>query len=174
MTITAAIIVGNPKTKSRTREAAELLAAALGAEASVLEVAELGPGLLGFGSPGVAEAVAHVQTADLVIAASPTYKGTYTGLLKLFLDQFETATGLAGQVGVPLMLGGGPAHALAPELTLKPVLVELGAICPAQGLYQLDSRYTDDGTREQWIERWGPTILATATQRRATTRGASQ
>ena len=52
MTVTAAIIVGNPKTKSRTRDAAELLAAALGAEASVLEVAELGPGLLDFGSQG--------------------------------------------------------------------------------------------------------------------------
>ena len=172
MTVTAAIIVGNPKIKSRTRDAAELLAAELGAKASVLEVAELGPGLLDFGSQGVAEAVAWAHQADLVIAASPTYKGTYTGLLKLFLDQFATATGLAGQVGIPLMLGGGPGHALAPELTLKPVLVELGAICPAQGLYQLDSRYTDDGTREQWVERWGPAVL-TAAQRRAATREAT-
>jgi FMN reductase len=172
MTVTAAIIVGNPKTKSRTRHAAELLAAELGAEASVLEVAELGPGLLDFGAQGVAEAVAWAQQADLVIAASPTYKGTYTGLLKLFLDQFATATGLAGQVGIPLMLGGGPGHALAPELSLKPVLVELGAICPAQGLYQLDSRYTDDGTREQWVERWGPAVL-TAAQGRAATRKAT-
>lgn len=164
MTITAAVIVGNPKTHSRTRDAAERLAAALGAEPVVLEVAELGPGLLGFGDPAVAEAVARVRQADLVIAASPTYKGTYTGLLKLFLDQFATATGLAGQVGLPLMLGGGPAHALAPELTLKPVLVELGAICPAQGLYQLDSSYTDDSTRAQWVERWGPAVLAAADQ----------
>lgn len=169
MTVTAAIIVVNPKTKSRTRDAAELLAAELGAEAGVLEVAELGPGLLDFGSQGVAEAVAWAQQADLVIAASPTYKGTYTGLLKLLLDQLATATGLAGQVGIPLMLGGGPGHALAPELSLKPVLVELGATCPAQGLYQLDSRYTDDGTREQWVERWGPSVLAAA-QRRAATR----
>ena len=168
MMVTAAIVVGNPKIASRTRDAAERLAGALGAEPSVLEVAELGAGLLGFGDPDVAAAVARVQAADLVIAASPTYKGTYTGLLKLFLDQFATATGLAGQVGIPLMLGGGPAHALAPELTLKPVLVELGAICPAQGLYQLDSRYTDDGTREQWIERWGPAVLAAAQQRAAT------
>lgn len=172
MTVTAAIIVGNPKTGSRTRDAAELLAAELGAEAGVLEVAELGPGLLDPGTQGVTEAVAWAQQADLVIAASPTYKGAYTGLLKLFLDQFATATGLAGQVGIPLMLGGGPGHALAPELTLKPVLVELGAICPTQGLYQLDSRYTDDGTREQWVERWGPAVL-TAAQRRAATREAT-
>jgi FMN reductase len=158
--VSAAIVVGNPKTASRTRDAAERLAAALDAEASVIEVAELGPGLLGFGDPGVAEAVARVQGADIVIAASPTYKGTYTGLLKLFLDQFATATGLEGQVGIPLMLGGGPTHALAPELSLKPVLVELGAICPTQGLYQLVSRSIDDGTREEWVRRWGPAVLA--------------
>jgi FMN reductase len=165
--VTAAIVVGNPKTASRTRDAAERLAAALGAEAGVLEVADLGAGLLGFGDPGVAAAVARVQAADLVIAASPTYKGTYTGLLKLFLDQFATATGLAGQVGIPRMLGGGPMHALAPELTLKPVLVELGAVCPAQGLYQLDSRYTDDGTLEEWVHRWGPAVYAAAAKRPA-------
>ena len=67
MTVTAAIIVGNPKTGSRTRDAAELLAAELGAEASVLEVAELGPGLLDCGTQSVAEAVAWAQQADLEI-----------------------------------------------------------------------------------------------------------
>jgi FMN reductase len=158
--ITAAIIVGNPKLASRTRDAAERLAAALNAEATVIEVAEFGAGLLGWGDPVVASAVTAVQAADIVIAASPTFKGTYTGLLKLFLDQFGTATGLAGQVGVPLMLGAGPAHALAPELTLKPVLVELGAVCPAQGLYQLDSRYADDNSLTDWVSRWGPAVHA--------------
>lgn len=157
--VTAAVIVGNPKPHSRTRDAAERLAAALGATSTTVEVSELGAGLLGFGDPLVADAVAHVQRADIVIAASPTFKGTYTGLLKLFLDQFPTGTGLAGQVAVPVMLGAGPAHALAPELSLKPVLVELGAICPAQGLYQLDSRYADEGALDTWVAAWAPAIL---------------
>ncbi|HEY0259073.1 MAG TPA: NAD(P)H-dependent oxidoreductase [Lacisediminihabitans sp.] len=152
--------MGNPRTGSRTRDAAERLAAALGAEATVVEVAELGAGLLGFGDPIVAEAVAVVQRADVVIAASPTYKGTYTGLLKLFLDQFATATGLGGVVGIPLMLGAGPGHALAPEWALKPVLVELGAVCPAQGLYQLDSRYAEDDSLARWVDRWGHAVRA--------------
>lgn len=160
--LSAAVIVGNPKPASRTRDAGERLAAALGAEAIVIEVSQLGAGLLGFGDPTVAAAVATVQEADVVIAASPTYKATYTGLLKLFLDQFATATGLAGQVGIPLMLGGGPGHALAPELTLKPVLVELGATCPTQGLYQLDSRYVEDDSRERWVDRWADAVHAVA------------
>ena len=62
----------------------------------------------------------------------PTYKATYTGLLKLFLDRFAT-DGLRG-VAVPLMLGAGPAHALAPELTLRPVLTEIGGTT-VRGLY---------------------------------------
>lgn len=164
---TAAVIVGNPKPQSRTRDAAERLASALGATATTIEVSELGAGVLGFGDPVVAEAVAQVQDADLVIAASPTFKGTYSGLLKLFLDQFSTATGLAGQVGIPLMLGGGPTHALAPELTLKPVLVELGAVCPAQGLYQLDSRYAEEGALDTWVTAWAPAIHASLREDRA-------
>ncbi|MFJ4783967.1 NAD(P)H-dependent oxidoreductase [Streptomyces sp. NPDC088794] len=155
----AVAVVGNPKAASRTRDAAERLAEALGLDCEVLEVGSLGAGLLGWGDPGVAAAVERVRAADVVIAASPTFKGTYSGLLKVFLDQFPTATGLAGQVALSLMLGAGPAHALAPELTLKPVLVELGAICPAQGLYQLDSTYTTDDSLARWLERWGRTVL---------------
>jgi FMN reductase len=154
----AVVVVGNPKLKSRTRDAAERLAAGLGAECTVIEVAELGPGLLGWGDETVAAAVRTVQGADVVIAASPTFKATYTGLLKLFLDQFAGATGMAGVVGIPLMLGAGPSHALAPELLLKPVLVELGAICPTQGLYQIDRTYDTDESLQTWLTQWGPVI----------------
>ncbi|WP_371660933.1 NAD(P)H-dependent oxidoreductase [Streptomyces sp. NBC_00280] len=158
----AVAVVGNPKAGSRTRDAAERLAAALGLDCDVLEVTSLGAGLLTWGDPDVLAAVERVRSADIVIAASPTYKGTYTGLLKLFLDQFPTDTGLAGQVALPLMLGAGPAHALAPELTLKPVLVELGATCPSQGLYQLDSTYTTDNSLARWAGQWGPIVLDAA------------
>jgi hypothetical protein len=40
--LTAAIIVGNPKLGSRTRDAAERLAAALDAKPAVIEVVEFG------------------------------------------------------------------------------------------------------------------------------------
>ena len=41
------------------------------------------------------------------------------------------------------MLGAGPAHALAPELSLRPVLTEIGASVPVRALYLLDSSYDD-------------------------------
>jgi FMN reductase len=157
---TAIVVVGNPRPASRTRDAAERLGAALGFEVEALELSELGAGLLGWGDPAVTAAVERVQAADVVIAASPTFKGTYSGLLKVFLDQFATATGLAGRVAIPLQLGAGPGHALAPELLLKPVLVELGASVPAQGLYLLDSTYTEDGAIERWVAQWGDAVRA--------------
>jgi FMN reductase len=156
-----ALVVGNPKPKSRTLEAGALLLRKLtGREPDlVADLIELGAGLLEFGHPAVAAQVAAVAGADVVVFASPTYKATYTGLLKLFLDQFPS-DGLAGVTAFPLMLGAGPAHAMAPDLLLKPVLVELGAICPAAGLYLIDKTYAEDPRLDAWVARAKPLLPA--------------
>lgn len=147
------VVVGNPKPGSRTRQAAELLMQDLtGAPAThVIDVVDLGPGLLGWGDQDVATAVATVKDADVLVVASPTFKATYTGLLKLFLDQFGAGS-LRGVTAFPLMLGAAPTHALAPELLLKPVLVEIGCHCPTQGLYLLDSDYESSSLRQDWLD----------------------
>ncbi len=88
----------------------------------------------------IGDVVTAVQGSDLVVVASPTYKATYTGLLKLFLDRIARGA-LAGVTAVPVMLGGHWRHALAADLLLKPVLVELGATCPTRGLFLLESEY---------------------------------
>ena len=122
----------------------------------MVDLATLGPALLDWQDPTVAELVAGVGAADLVVVASPTYKGTYTGLLKLFLDRFAT-DGLRG-VAVPLMLGAGPAHALAPELSLRPVLTEIGASVPTRALYLLDSSYDDPAAYRRWLATARPRV----------------
>ena len=159
------IVAGNPKPASRTLAAATLVAQSVtGADqpTTSIDVITLGAGLLGWGDPAVADAVEVVAASDLVVFASPTFKATYTGVLKLFLDQFAGGEGLRNVVAVPLMLGAGPVHAMAPDLLLKPVLAELGATCPAPGLYLLDSTYTTDTRIADYADRWGPTIRATA------------
>ncbi|MQY31273.1 NADPH-dependent FMN reductase [Nocardia aurantia] len=160
------VVAGNPKPGSRTLAAATLLARELSGAAPdhVLDVVTLGAGLLEWGDETVRAAVATVAESELVVFASPTFKATYTGLLKLFLDQFATGEGLRDVTAVPLMLGAGPAHALAPDLLLKPVLVELGAITPAPGLYLLDSTYTSDTRIADYARRWGPVLRATVRQ----------
>jgi FMN reductase len=159
--MTTAVVVGNPKPKSRTLDAGVMVARRLtGAEPDlVLDLVDLGPALLELGHPAVAERVQTIQRASVAVFASPTFKATYTGLLKLFLDQFPT-DGLAGVTAFPVMLGAGPAHALAPDLLLKPVLVELGAICPAAGLYLIDKTYAEDPRLDAWVARAKPLLPA--------------
>jgi FMN reductase len=148
------VVVGNPKLGSRTRQAGELVVERLTDEPpdTVIEVAELGSALLGWGDPAVEAAKQVVRDADLVVFASPTYKATYTGLLKLFLDQFGAGE-LHGTTAVALMLGAGPQHALAGELTLKPVLNEIGCSCPTPALYLLESTWEDSTELDTWVDR---------------------
>lgn len=155
------VVCGNPKAGSRTLTAAVAVAEALtGQPDDVIDVAELGPGLLGWGDPATATAVETMASSDVLVVASPTYKATYTGLLKLLLDQVPT-DGLAGVLAVPVMVGAGPRHALAPELLLRPVLVELGASCPLSSLYLLDSAL-DEELEPTWLDRGRRIVTAYA------------
>jgi FMN reductase len=167
---TVTVVAGNPKPASRTLQAATLLAEALTGRAPdhVVDVVGLGPGLMGWGDAGVAAAVETVASCDLVVVASPTFKATYTGLLKLFLDQFETATGMSGVVAVPLMLGAGPAHAMAGEMHLRPLLAELGATTPAPALYCIDTRFAEDDRIATYAATWGPVLTHAASLPTAT------
>jgi len=155
-----AVVVGNPKPQSRTLEAATYVATELSGQEPdlVVDLAGLGARLLDWQDEVVAQTVAEVGAADLVVFASPTYKGTYAGLLKLFLDRFAT-DGLRG-VAVPLMLGAGPGHALAPELTLRPVLTEIGGTVATKGLYVVDSAYDDPSAYQHWLGLSRPTVAA--------------
>lgn len=150
--MTTTVLVGNPKPQSRTWQAAHHVAEQLtGRPADIdLDLATFGPALLDWSSEPVAEAVARVRESSLVVVASPTYKATYTGLLKVFLDRFGAGE-LNGVVAVPLMLGGHWRHALAPEVHLKPVLAEIGASTPTAALYLLDSEWREGEALASWL-----------------------
>ncbi len=69
---------------------------------------------------------------------------------------------IGGAIGTGLFLGAGPPHALAPDLLLKPVLVELGATTALPGLYLSDRTFHDDGVIADYAERWRPVAGALA------------
>ncbi|MFV0258922.1 MAG: NADPH-dependent FMN reductase [Acidimicrobiales bacterium] len=150
------IVVGNPKPGSRTLTAAvtvaDLLEPELGSEGrDVIDVATYGEALLDWGSAEVAAATETVAASRLIIVASPTFKATYTGLLKVFLDRYGNDA-LAGTVAVPLMTGAGLHHALAVEVHLRPLLVELGASVPTRGLYLPEASFDDvAGAAGPWL-----------------------
>lgn len=160
--VSVTVVVGNPKPKSRTFQAAHLVAEKLAGQSADLSIdlTELGARLLDWSDPQVTDLVTAVKDSDLVVFASPTYKATYTGLLKLFLDRISGGA-LAGVTAVPVMLGGHWQHAMASDLLLKPVLVELGATCPTRGLFLLESDYAGGETLDAWLEQARPQVLAT-------------
>jgi FMN reductase len=139
-------LVGNPREGSRTRavavEAAQAVGRRLGYDGphDVVDLSALGPHLLSpTPSPGVEVALELVTEASMLVVASPTYKGTYTGLLKVFLDRVPTGA-LRGITALPLLVMGDPAHSLAVEVHLRPLLVELGATVPTPGLALIESQ----------------------------------
>ena len=152
-----AVVVGNPKPRSRTYDAALRLAGRLGDADLAVDLADIGPDLFDLTAGHVDDLVRRVADSELVIVASPTYKATYTGLLKSFLDRFPH-DGLAGVTAVPLMLGASPAHTLAPEHGLRQVLVELGAAVPTRGLYLLDIQHDDDAAYDSWLAAAQPRL----------------
>ena len=153
-----AVVVGNPRPASRTLAAALRVARELTGEEPdvVVDLGTLGPAVLDWQDPDVARLVEQVGSADLVVIASPTYKATYTGLLKVFLDRFAGGTGLRGVV-VPLMIGAAPGHSLAPELSLRPVLAEIGGIT-VRGHYVLEDQYDDPAAYTDWLAAVRPTV----------------
>jgi FMN reductase len=145
-----AVVVGNPKPRSRTYESALTLADRLGGADLVVDLADHASELFDWSSETVGSLVEQVAGSRVVIVASPTYKATYTGLLKAFLDRFPHQ-GLDGVTAIPLMLGASHVHALAPEHGLRPLLVELGASVPTRGLYVLDAEHADPGPYDAWL-----------------------
>jgi FMN reductase len=132
------VLCGNPRAGSRTLGVAVAAAAALGtAEPLVLDLAAL-PAPFGPAAVGeLAGPLGAVRGARLLIVASPTYKATYTGLLKAFFDLLP-GPALAGVAAVPVMTAGGARHALAADVHLRPLLLELGAHTPTPALVVLE------------------------------------
>lgn len=159
--MTVAVVVGNPKPRSRTYQAAQLVAQRLAGRTPdlVVDLVDIGPELLDWSSLVVARTIADMQASSLIVFASPTYKGSYTGLLKLFLDRVPTGSLAQSTASVPLMLGGDLRHSLAPEVFLKPVLTELGASCPTPSLFLLESQWDKPTAFEAWLERSRPLLV---------------
>lgn len=163
-TLKVALVCGNPKANSRTlgvaQEVGRAIATHLGRTTTVttIDLAPVGPQLFDWSSTSVKDLVVALSGVDVAIVASPTYKATYTGLLKSFLDWFGQ-TGLAGVVAVPVMVGGSPVHALAPEVFLRPLLVEIGASVATRGLFVLESQLEElDPVIAGWLDGAGPIL----------------
>lgn len=133
------VVVGNPKPMSRTRAVAEAVAehvaGVTGAESTgTIDLCDHAESMFRWPDDAMSRLNDRVAASDLLVVASPTYKATYTGLLKGFLDRYPN-NGLAGVTAIPVMTGGSADHAMAIDTGLRPLLVELGASVPTRGLF---------------------------------------
>lgn len=141
--INVVCLIGNPRSQSRSHELCRTLAAEIARALSTtsvtdVDLATLSSRVLDPDDPDARTAVNTVLAAGVLVVASPTYKATYSGLLKAFLDRFGTGA-LKGIRAVPVLLGGAPDHRLAVDVHFTPLLLELGATVPVRGLFVLEA-----------------------------------
>jgi FMN reductase len=154
---TAAAISGSPSRESKSRR---LLAHALarcadaGLATRLLDLCDLpADDLLGrTRSAAVADALAAVSGARLVIVGTPVYRASYSGMLKVFFDLFAMDA-LDGKVAIPIATGGGPAHQLVIDHALRPLLASVGAQVVATGIYATDAQFGADGPQDVVTQR---------------------
>ncbi|GAA4348781.1 FMN reductase [Angustibacter luteus] len=82
--------------------------------------------LTGFPPPALREAVDAVAAADAVVAVTPIFNASYSGLFKTFFDVLDE--GSLG--GTPVLLaatGGTARHSLALDFALRPLFAYLRA-----------------------------------------------
>jgi FMN reductase len=99
------------------------------------------------GHPAIQGAARLFEDADGVVIGTPVYKAAYSGLLKTLLDLLPQYA-LAGKAVLPLATGGSPAHVLAVDYALRPVLTSMGADHVLPGWFVVDKHITvaPDGT----------------------------
>lgn len=147
----AAIVVlaGSPSANSRTAALTEHIALRLrghGHQVRVVKVRDLPAAALlsaNAGDPEIAEVVDAIADAEGIVVASPVYKAAYSGVLKTLLDLLPQFA-LTDKVVLPVVTGGSPAHVLALDYALRPVLSSLGAHHIVQGWFVLD-RHIETG-----------------------------
>ena len=90
--------------------------------------------LTGFPKPSLQAVIDSVLAADGLIAVSPIFSASYSGLFKLFFDVIER-DGLAGIPTLIAATGGTARHSLAVEHALRPLFAYLNAATIPTGVF---------------------------------------
>jgi len=140
------------KTTALVRALIDAFAARTEIDARVVELTQIGPALAGALrrdelAPGVEAVLQEIESADLIIAASPVYRASFTGLFKHLFD----FVGQYALVGKPVLLaatGGGERHALIIEHQLRPLFSFFQALTLPLGVYASDTDFDGYVLRE--------------------------
>jgi FMN reductase len=169
MTRTVAVLTAGLSRPSSTRLLADQLAAAADralrlhgerVQVEVVELRDLAHALTdnlltGFPSGALAEAVETVRRADALIAVTPIYTASYSGLFKTFFDVLEDGM-LEGKPVLIAATAGTARHSLALEFAVRPLFAHLRARVVPTAVFAASEDFAGsapDGSLSARVER---------------------
>lgn len=131
----------------------DLIASALPCEQQLVELGRLAPQLAGTAwrsrlPDSVEEELAAVEQADILVVATPVYRGSYTGLFKHFFD-FVHQDALTDKPILLAATGGSERHALVIDHQLRPLFSFFQARTLPLGVYATDKDFTDHRVQDE-------------------------
>lgn len=172
-------IAGTTHRPSKSRALAQAVADAalerIDLKLSIFDLIDAGPGLgAAFTrdalSPEAAAIIDAVEQADALIAISPVYKGSYTGLFKHLFD-FVSPPALLNKPVVVGATGGGHRHGLVVEHQLRPLFGFFSALTVPTSVYASDQEFADGAPADpvvlERIDQAGAQLAAILLSRRS-------
>jgi FMN reductase len=104
--------------------------------------------LTGFPPAGLREALEQVAAADALIAVTPVFNASYSGLFKSFFDVVD-ADVLAGKPVLIAATGGTARHSLALEHALRPMFAYLHAVTVPTSVFAASEDWGGDEAEGQ-------------------------
>lgn len=100
--------------------------------------------LTGFAPPALETAINSVYSADALIAVTPIFSTSYSGLFKSFIDVLDPDA----LTGKPVLIGanaGTPRHSLAIDYAIRPLFAYLHAETVSSGVFAASSDWGGSG-----------------------------
>lgn len=155
-----AVVSGGLREPSSTRLLADRIGQAVQAEmsrageevtSSVVELRRVGRPIMdamltGFATPELEEVFEQVAAADGLIAVTPAFNASFSGLFKSFFDVLPEGT-LSDMPVLIAATGGTERHSLVLEHALRPMFSYLHAVVSPTGVYAATDDFgANDGT----------------------------
>lgn len=120
--------------------------------------------LTGFPSGELADAVDLVRRADALVAVTPVFSASYSGLFKTFFDLLEPGL-LEGKPVLVAATAGTARHSLVLEHALRPLFAYLKAVVVPTGVFAASEDFgsTSDGQLAARVQRAGDELAALVT-----------